>query len=364
MICDLFGSSGYSAHGRQLSNALYELGYDVRVECNKPVNWQAQVNDAELNMLLKDFDPNCVTIMIGQPQFWRLALSQGAKHFIGFVVWEGEKVPASWVKYILDERVTQVWMPSVHVDCAIQEMMYREEDINHYLSKKHIVPHGVNMAVFQPPLKHKKKQPFTFVCNKGWAQGINDRGGVQWLLKAYFEEFTSKDNVRLKIKINPSYCPPGWDFKNEVKKLGINKKKDSPELMVCNNLVPFKELLQFYDGDVFVCPTMGEAFNLTGLEAKACGLMTLQTGFGGQMDYMSEICDMVIPYELVDVTWDMDHEGNRWGKVRLGELKKQMRWLYNHKKEVKKRNAIAREQASHFTWLKSAKKAKKALDQL
>ena len=357
MICDIFGSSGYSAHGRQLSNALYELGLDVRVECNKPINWQGQVNDAELNMLLKDFDPNCVTIMIGQPQFWRLALSQGAKHFIGFVVWEGESVPASWIKYMYDPRVDQIWVPSEHVRDAILNASSDAWD------NIHIVPHGVDMTVFQPVPK-KKKQPFTFVCNKGWAQGINDRGGVQWLLKAYFEEFTSKDNVRLKIKINPSYCPPGWDFKNEVKKLGITKRKDSPELMVCNNLVPFKELLQFYDGDVFVCPTMGEAFNLTGLEAKACGLMTLQTDFGGQTDYMNDDCDMTLPYDLVDVTWDIDHEGNRWGKVKLDKLKKQMRWCYKNKKEVKKRNAVAREQASHFTWNNSAKKAKKALDLL
>lgn len=360
IVGSILGASGYDNHTRQLANALFEEGYDVRVDCGKPHGWESMVNDAELNMLMKEFDPECTTIVIGQPPFWRIALAEGPKKFIGFVVWEGEKIPKSWIKYLNDPRIDQIWVPSKHVLDAIDKTGKVKKDI-------FVVPHGVDMTIFQPvegKKKKKKDDPFVFVSNKGWGKGINDRGGMQWLLKAYFEEFTKDDNVQLKLKINPSYCPPGWNFHGEVEQLGIVKTENSPVIMVCNQLLPFKEMAQFYEGDIFVCPTMCEAFNLPGLEAKACGLPTIQTDFGGQVDYMNKDCDILIEHKLVDVTWDISHEGNRWAQPSLKQLKEKLRWCYENQKAVEKRASVAREQASKWTWRQSAKKARLGLDQL
>ena len=53
------------------------------------------------------------------------------------------------------------------------------------------------------PDKKEENDKLIFIANKGWSQGIHDRGGMQWLIKAFSEEFTKDDNVELRLKINP-----------------------------------------------------------------------------------------------------------------------------------------------------------------
>ena len=61
---------------------------------------------------------------------------------------------------------------------------------------------------------------------------MNDRGGVQFALKAYLEEFSKDDDVELRLKINPAYCQQGWDFNNELTKIGIEKDDNMPPLFI------------------------------------------------------------------------------------------------------------------------------------
>ena len=86
IIGDYFGTSGYSVHTQQLSQALSELGCDVRVDCMKPQGWERLVSDMGLNMLTKDYDSEATSIFIGTPPSWRLALADNPKKFIGFLV--------------------------------------------------------------------------------------------------------------------------------------------------------------------------------------------------------------------------------------------------------------------------------------
>ena len=104
------------------------------------------------------------------------------------------------------------------------------EQLEKIKDKIKIIPHGVDLNLFKPP-EEKPKRPFTFLCSKGWRGGMEDRGGVQYVLKAFSEEFTPKDDVRLIIKLNPAYLPLGFDFAEEMNKIGI-KKKEKPEILI------------------------------------------------------------------------------------------------------------------------------------
>ncbi len=42
-----------------------------------------------------------------------------------------------------------------------------------------------------------------------------DRGGVQYTIEAFLNEFTDKDSVVLLIKINPSYGVPDMTKNNQ-----------------------------------------------------------------------------------------------------------------------------------------------------
>ena len=77
---EIFGQSGYSAHTRQLLNALYKLNPQIYLESSKLPNWTRYVNTQEMNMLLNQPFNNATSIMINTPPYWKYPLSDKPKH--------------------------------------------------------------------------------------------------------------------------------------------------------------------------------------------------------------------------------------------------------------------------------------------
>jgi len=355
---DIFGQTGYNRHTRSLANALFELGFDVRLDTAKPPQWERECNDAEFNMCTKEFDPDCITIMIAQPQYWNIALAAKPKKFYGFCVWEGDVVPEYWVKFLTDRRVDGIFVPSQHTKDAILKV-YKQ------LSKKiHIIPHGYNPAIFYPEEKPTSKV-LTFSANKGWSQGLYDRGGLQWLIKAFSQEFNNKDKVELKIKINPVYNNPEWNIKKEISALKLDRINKAKIYTTCN-LISDDALRHFYnEGDVFVTTSMGDAFNLPVIEAMACGLPVCATYFGGQSDMVDNKNGWVIKQgKLVHWSKEPAYEETKWFKPNISGIRKKLRYIYDHQEQIKKKREKVLSEAPNWTWLQTAKKIKKLLSNL
>lgn len=369
IIGPCFGSSGFVSHCRQLANALDKEGVDVRIETPLIPDWVRYVNDAELKMIQKPRDMNRVAIFVGQPQFLPLIFGDGHKEVIPFVIHEGDKLPRYWIKFLADKRVKQVWVASSNTKEAIintigEAHCYQDDDTalgKEYFEKLiHVIPHGVDLNIFK---EQPKPERFSFVCNKGWSNGMNDRGGVQFVAQAFCEEFNKNEPVDLKIKINPAYCPPGWNLVSELNKIPI-ENKDRPLVNVRLENIPYEEVPTVYQGHVFVCASMGEAFNLPGLEAHACGLPSIQNKGGGQEDYMTLETDIkLIEGELVDAP-DLIYEGVKWVKPNIIELRKAMRWCFNNKDWCLSAGKRAMKNAEDWTWKQTALKAVHALQQL
>lgn len=357
----IFGATGYDSHTRQLANALHEEGAEVSLQVPLPKNWPQLVNDAELLMINRGFQKDATTIAIMMPPHWKLPLSEQPKHFIGFCVWEGDKVPSYWIDCLYNNKVDRIFVPSKHT----QDAILRTLPDNLEQVKINIIPHGVNTSIFTQKEKILDNEVFTFMSNKGWPKGKYDRGGMQYLLKAYFEEFSSDDNVKLNLKINPAYNPPGWDFRQELLKLGIVKDDKSPKLSFNADLIEYKELYKFYhEGDVFVAPTMGEAFGLPLIEAMSCGLPVITTNFGGQTDFVNEKNGWMLDYELGHYSNEVTYEEVKWGKPDIKQLKKTMREIYENQDSIKSKSKEAIKTAQQFTWRNSAKKVIKIVEEL
>ncbi len=208
--------------------------------------------------------------------------------------------------------------------------------------------------------------PFTFLFAKGWCNGKNDRSNFDMVLEAFAEEFDKeKDNVQLIAKLNAAYLPPSWDLSEEIKKLNIDLTTNPPIKILLNN-VPFPQLRELYiQSDVMVCPTKGDAFGLTMLEAMACGVPVITSDFGGQNDFVDETNGWILPTKLVPAT-DPNHlyESCNWGVIDKEDLKKLMRKLYENQQLVKDKIPKAITTAQKFTWDNSAKCAMKALEVL
>jgi len=366
VIGTILGSSGYDIHTRQLVNAL-DKQTEVRLTTQVFPGFERLINDRELEMLKRKPEVNETTLIITSPMAWKLNLGTGIN--LCYCVWEGSHIPKSWIEEMMNPRVDYILVPSEHTKKAILntwmdwinegnpeeyketlEMMNRAET-NVIRDKIVIIPHGVNTKLFYS--KEKPKDKFRFIANKGF-RNLEDRGGIQYLIKAYLEEFTSKDNVELLIKLNPAYGIP--DMNKLVKQLAP-RDNDLPPINFNPLNLKYEELVNFYNlGQVFVSPTRAEAFNIPCLEAMACGLPCITTNFGGQTDYVNDINGYIIGGQITPVMHDLMYEGISWLTPNITPLKAFMRHCYNNPQEVAMKGNFALSVARNMSWDESAKK--------
>jgi len=372
IIGNLLGIDGYSNHTKGLVNALYKINSDIKLDIPLQQGWEQQVNDAELAMIKNAHGIPDATIAITTPPFWRICLGDKTKHFIGFLVWEGDKIPKYWIEYLMDERVDQIWVPSQHTKDAIcqtfRENGTEEEYMSCYHNKIKIVPHGYNPEIFKQinalhvQDKSTFNKPFKFIVNKGWRGGMEDRGGVQYVLQAYANEFKKDENVELLLKLNPSYINPAI-VSQKINEL--NLPKDSGKIKIACANVSQKELVKLYnDSDVCVCATRAEAFDLGTAEAMACGLSIITTNYGGQIEHMDKTCADFIDYELKEVKGDLQYEGIKQAVPNTNHLKELLREAISTPKIAIEKGNNAKKFIKSFTWDKSAEKAMKFLKEL
>ena len=208
----------------------------------------------------------------------------------------------------------------------------------------------------------EQNKPFVFLVVKGWRGTTWDRGGVQYVIKAFCEEFNKDEPVELFLKLNPSYINPQLigQYLQE-----LNLPENRPEIRInCDN-VPYNKLTEFYNqSDVIVCATRAEAFNLPLLEAMACGLPVITTNYGGQIDFVNDKNGCLINYTLEEVKDDIAYEGVSWAVPDIEHLKKVMREAFTNKEKTKEKGKQALEDSKNWTWKHSAQKALSFLKEL
>ena len=351
IIGNILDSSGYSIHTRSLANALSKIT-DVKLTSSIPQNAQILLTDKEIEMLKKK-DKGEINLIITSPIYWKLHTN--AKRNWVFLVFEGDKVPKSFIEECLNPDIEYIFVPSEHTKKALYNT---EGCIPEISSKVRVIPHGVNLDLFYPK---DKPETFTFICNKGFRH-LEDRGGIQYALQAYLEEFTNKDNVNFILKINPAYGIPNiQQLINEIKP---KDRTDFASIQLNTDNIPYDKLVELYNkAHALVAPTRAEAFNIPGIEAMACGLPVITTNFGGQTDYCNEDNSWIIDGEMTEVTWELQYEGIKWLTPSITELKQSMRHAYGFRKDdlFKNKSNKALETAKEFTWDKTALKVKELI---
>ncbi len=372
IIGSIFGSSGYDSHTRQLSNALFDEGVDVRIQTPMPVDWVRWVSDNELKMIKKKPDENRTSIFVGLPSTIPLITAENPKKLYSYIIREGEVCPLYWLKHLSnlrsDTQITGILVPSHHTYTSILNTIEKARktgfmkelyNLDKIKDKIHIIPHGVNTKLFKPK-PEKQEKIFTFISNKGWSSGLEDRGGIQYALKAFYKEFDVEEKVQIIAKINPVYNQPNWNLNNEMANLGIT---DKCNIKINADNIMFDKLPDLYNkGHCFVSATRGDAFNLPCAEAMACGLPVITTAYGGQIDYCNNDNSWLVDYKLNDVTWDIQYEGSKWATPNILDLRKKMRYTFENQNEVKKKGEQALKDIQKWTWENSAKKLLKLLN--
>ena len=108
-----------------------------------------------------------------------------------FQHWEFGSLPRSWIEP-MSRQVDEVWVASQWVrNCFVQSGIPADQ--------VQVIPLGVDPARFHPqapPLQLQTRKRFRFL----FVGGTIHRKGIDLLLEAYAQTFTSKDDVCLVVK--------------------------------------------------------------------------------------------------------------------------------------------------------------------
>jgi len=331
------GITGYATHVRELKKALKDNG--VEITTGESVNTP------------------CVAITM--PDYWTMRSGNRHKPFLPFLVYEGTKLPANWIKQCNSDYVTAILVPSNYV---------KEMAISNGINKPiHIISHGFNPEKYNKKIevfdRLKDDDSFKFLMVGGWAQGIKDRKGFQYALKAYKEVFNKKDKVNLVFKINMNYNPK-LNINRELAKLGYDDNTEVKITYIPDNLTDDEMVSLYKTCDCLIAPSMSEAFNLPVLESLAVGTPVIVTNYGGPLDFVNEKNGWLVSVEDMVKSEGLPHylyEDTLWAKPCVKDLGEKMRIAFDNKKLLKKKSKACVKSVKNFTWDKSAKELIKVL---
>lgn len=357
---------GYARASREYLLALDRLGVDIRVEPlnfgTDPTRLAPEQAKRIKELIAKPLAPNKKKILVYHAQPYGVEpikeRERGFHKVFINTVWETTKVPDSWFPAI--NQADGVLVPSKQ---NVQALKDSGVTVPIYL-----VPHGAEVEMFNPDKKpfdmldNVLGDSFVFLSVFQWQH----RKAPDILLRAYWEEFTDKDNVSLIVK---SYWNPNVKETQRIVQSNImqykhrlGRSEGTAPLFYSGSDWNEDDLSGLYTrSDVFVLPTRGEGVGLPYVEAMCSGIPCIATGWGGQTDFIGDANGYLIDYEMQS-TFAKKHEAiadhqfayftedMMWAEPNLDHLKQLMRHAYENREEVKERGKNARIFMEAFTW--------------
>ena len=282
---------------------------------------------------LKDIPHESHVIQLTTPNCFKEL--DNIKKRIGFTMFETTKIPPDWPE-ICNKTCDILIVPS-------------EEN------KKVFKNCGVTVPIKTIPLwvddsykyyNRPKRKTFTFL----FVGGIDSHNRKGWyeLHEAFKQEFKDEKDVRLIFK-----C-----LYLNIHEAMVTDIQEDDRVSFVKGKLKNKDLQKLYKkADCFVFPTHGEGFGLPPLEAMSTGLPTIVTDWMGCKEFVdSKICYPLKVDKLEEALFpDTYGDVGDWAYVSIKEIRKQMRYVYEHQKEAKEKGKLAakvvndRFRFKHFT---------------
>jgi glycosyltransferase involved in cell wall biosynthesis len=204
-------------------------------------------------------------------------LGHGKKNRLAIYNYDGSVLPEHWVKYcqFIDKLLpSSEYSKKVFLDAKVPE------------NKLVVVPHGIDIEDFNVEpykLKTKKSIKILNVCGQ-----LHRRKNILGMLDAYGQAFTKDDDVCLVLKVADKRPTTKFEvsFKDLYKKWK-SKNKNGPEVEVIYEYVDSIESL-FLACDIHYSLSNIECFHIPSLQSMAAGKLTIQSNYGGSIDFMNE----------------------------------------------------------------------------
>jgi GT2 family glycosyltransferase len=291
-----------------------------------------------------------VGVVYGQGDVFR---RNRARRKVGFTMIEVDGFPSEWVRQA--NRMDEVWVPSEFnrqgfIDSGVKRSIRR-------------IPLGVDPNYFHPGIRGvpNGNGEFVFLSNFEWGE----RKEPWLLLKAFNDEFTAGEPVRLVCKIINK--DPEVHVRREIANLRL-KEAGGKISFVYNREFPYYQLGAFYrSADCFISAGRGEGWDMPLMEAMACGLPAIATDWGAHTEFVHEgnAYPLRIRKTIPAVAKCPYYEGFRWADPDPEHLRVLLREVYDDREEARRRGmAAAREIAERWTWDHTAQKILARLTEL
>jgi len=311
-----YGTSGYASAAKCYIADFIMKGINV---CWKPLYFDDTVlgNDNYINIIAKSAigkKVDCEFMFIhSTPDLWPDYVDDFDK-FIGvqgFTTWETTKLPKRWVECM--NMVPTILCPSKFNQTTFKNSGVTSNIVVH----PHIFFHrgvvgkkeNVKIQGFDGKIADTKK--FTFYC----IAELNERKGIVDLLECFEKGFKNNSNVQLILKLhyknyhedNVKYC---------IDKILSHYSGKIPDnvIVLIKNMSDTDILWLHNFSDCYVSLNRGEGFGLTIHDAFNYGKKVITTGFGGQIEYLTENC--LVDYKLEPVS-GMEEFSSNYGTDQL-----------------------------------------------
>lgn len=259
-----------------------------------------------------------------------------------YTMFESTKIPDDWKEYL--DSADKVLVPSKWC-----QEVFKKSGV-----ESTVIPLGFDNQVFkyyERMNKRKANKDFIFLHYNAF----NIRKGFLELFKAFTQEFQKDEPVRLVLKTNLRSIP-----------IPINKAQ-YPNIDIIHEEMPEKDLVSLIQkSDCFVFPSRGEGFGMTPLECMATGMPAIVPNAHGITEYFNpdymyevkvkEMCPGIYSrYKNQDV-----------GEMYVNDvddLRKQMRYVYEHQDEALEKGRKASEYVKKWTFENTCIKLKGILEE-
>jgi len=364
------GHTGYNNHAKDFFTRLNKL-VKVRIHNYTHTKDISYLTQEQKNMLIEqmwDEEPfrvgspfdinqynNIVNIVLNETHHY-FFYDDYKRPYVFYNVWESTRQPEEFFNRILE--ADQFWVPSNWQKQCTIEQGYDKDRIK-------VVPEGVDANIFNPNPIPNPFDPsiFTFLLVGRW----DYRKSTTEIIQAFCNEFMKGEPVQLVCAVDNPF--PADDLKTteeRMEKYGFNDPR-----IIIKHFLPFNEYLALLKNcNAFVSCARSEGWNLPLIEAIACGVPTICSNYGAQLDFAREISSMVKiknhlpPKEIYFHDIDKLQDGT-WAEPDFEHLQQVMRETYNNHLELKKKAIFASVvTAERFSWENAAAIAFKHLEEL
>lgn len=266
-----------------------------------------------------------------------------APYRIIYTMFESNKIPDDWIDYL--KAADEVWVPSHWCANVFEKAGVKVRVMN--------LGYNANAyTYYERTPARKARRDFTFLHYNAF----NIRKGFTEVFKAFVEEFEKTEPVKLILKTTQNQSP-----------LPITKS-EYPNIECIYGKIADNEMFDIMKrSDCLVFPSRGEGFGMDPLECMATGMPAIVPNAHGiteyfDPDYMYEVkvkekCPALYArYKDVDV--------GEMVVCDVADLRKKMRWVYEHQKEAAEMGKRASDFVKDWTFAKAAVKIKARLDEI